>query len=78
MTCRVTFDILKAETQSSGFIKKIWSGAAEELFTDADSFILQFPPDATVYDKMLLLGAVFLIDFMYFENNQNDDNRSNR
>ena len=65
---------MNSETNSTGFIKKIWSGVGEELYTDADSFILQFPPDATVYHKMLLLGAVFLIDFMFFENN----NRNSR
>lgn len=74
--CRVTYLISNPDTQSTGFIKKIWSGAGEEIFTDADSFILQFPPDATVYQKMLLLGAVFLIDFMYFENNQNSHNNN--
>lgn len=47
----------------------------EELYTDADSFIMQFPPDATVYHKMLLLGAVFLIDFMFFENNNSNSRR---
>ena len=71
---RVVFDIQNTETGSTGCIKKIWSGLAHEALTDSDSFTLQFPPDATVYHKMLLLGAVFLIDFMYFEENHSDDN----
>ena len=34
---------------------------------DADSFSLQFPPGCTTEAKACLLGAVFLIDFMFFE-----------
>lgn len=74
LTRRIIFDIQNTETGSTGSIKKIWSGLGHEALTDADSFTLQYPPDATVYHKMLLLGAVFLIDFMYFEENQNDNN----
>ena len=74
---RVRYDILNTSTGSAGFIKKIFSGFVKEAFTDADSFVLSFPPDATIQQKMLLLGSVFLIDFMYFENNnQNNNNRS--
>lgn len=71
--CRVRFDILNVATGSAGFIKKIFSGVVKEMLTDADSFVLSFPPDATLQHKMLLLGAVFLIDFMYFENNEKDN-----
>ena len=75
---RVKFDILNPATGSAGYIKKIFSGIAKEIFTDADSFVLSFPPDATLEHKMLLLGAVFLLDFMFFENNQNSDNQKTR
>ena len=71
------FDILNTTTNSVGFIKKIFSGFVKEAFTDADSFVLSFPPDATVQQKMLLLGSVFLLDFMYFESNQSNDNQHN-
>lgn len=68
--CRVKFDVMNPTTQSVGYIKKIFSGFAKEYLTDADSFVLSFPPDATVEHKMLLLGSVFLIDFMFFEDNK--------
>lgn len=70
----VTFDVINPSTQSVGYIKKIFSGFAKELLTDADSFVLSFPPDATVDHKMLLLGSVFLIDFMFFEDNKDRNN----
>ena len=76
LLCRVHFDIINVATGSTGYIRKIFSGIAKEMFTDADSFILSFPPDANVHHKMLLLGAVFLIDFMYFENNDRDNNNN--
>ena len=72
----MTFEILNPATGSAGYIKKVASGFAKEIFTDADSFILSFPPDATLEHKMLLLGAVFLLDFMFFENNNDNSNKN--
>lgn len=51
-----------------GTIRKQWSGLARELYTDADNFSITFPLSLDVRAKAILLGAVFLIDFMYFEN----------
>lgn len=42
-------------------------GLAKELFTDADNFFVTFPPNSTSTQRALLLGALFLIDFLYFE-----------
>eukprot|EP00727_Mastigamoeba_balamuthi_P012879 m51a1_g8213 putative phospholipid scramblase 2-like (232) ;mRNA; r:71929-73608 len=58
--------------QPIGRITKKWSGAFKELFTDADNFFVEFPADATGKRRMLLLGALFLIDFLYFEKKSND------
>ncbi|XP_041378176.1 phospholipid scramblase 1-like isoform X2 [Gigantopelta aegis] len=52
-------------------IAKQWAGAAQELFTDADNYGVSFPADMQVEMKAVLLGAVFLIDFMYFEHKEN-------
>jgi len=51
-----------------GSITKKWSGLLTEAFTDADNFGVTFPPKASVRKKALLLGAVFLIDTVHFEN----------
>ena len=52
-----------------GKITKQWSGIEKEFFTDAQNFGVTFPIDLDVKMKATLLGATFLIDFMYFENN---------
>lgn len=41
--------------------------AMTEMFTDADNFCCTFPLDATPEAKAVLLAAVFMIDFMFFE-----------
>jgi len=53
--------------QIIGKISKQWSGLGKEVFTDADNFGINFPMDLDVKVKATLLGATFLIDFMYFE-----------
>ncbi|XP_078266282.1 phospholipid scramblase 1-like [Rhinoraja longicauda] len=50
-----------------GNIAKNWSGLLLEAFTDADNFEVTFPMNLDVNIKAVLLGATFLIDFMYFE-----------
>ncbi|KAK3796050.1 hypothetical protein RRG08_013355 [Elysia crispata] len=55
-----------------GQITKQWSGLAKEIFTDADNFGVSFPIDLDTKTKATLLGAVFLIDFMYFEHDSKD------
>ncbi len=51
-----------------GKITKKWSGLLKEGFTDADKFGVTFPAEWDVKLKALFLGAVFLIDFVHFEN----------
>ncbi|CAB1345135.1 unnamed protein product [Coregonus sp. 'balchen'] len=50
-----------------GRISKQWSGLIKEVFTDTDNFGIQFPLDLDVKMKAVLMGACFLIDFMFFE-----------
>jgi hypothetical protein len=58
--------------QQVGKISKQWSGLAKEYFTDADNFGIQFPMDLDVKMKAVMIGAVFLIDFMFFERSGNN------
>ena len=62
-----TFRILKDGSEQGKIVKR-WSGFLKEGFTDADNFGIQFPGDWNVKLKALFLGAVFLIDFVHFEN----------
>jgi len=61
-----TFQIKKGE-QELGKITKKWSGLFKEAVTDADNFGIVFPSGIELSQKAILLGAVFLIDFVHFE-----------
>ncbi len=61
-----TFKILENGNETGVILKK-WSGLGKEMFTDADNFNITFPPGADLKKKALLLGALFLIDMLYFE-----------
>jgi uncharacterized protein YxjI len=62
-----TFNILRGDTEI-GKIAKRWTGLLKETFTDADNFGVGFPQDLEISQKALVLGGVFLVDFVHFEN----------
>lgn len=64
--------IIRIPGQEIGKITKKWSGFFKESFTNADNFGVTFPVDMDVTWKSLLLGAVFLIDFVHFERRHNN------
>ncbi|BFZ00262.1 hypothetical protein BsWGS_03302 [Bradybaena similaris] len=69
----IEFQITSADEETHvGEITKQWSGIGKEIFTDADNFGVTFPLDLDTKTKATVLGAVFLIDFMYFEHDSND------
>ncbi|XP_071945547.1 phospholipid scramblase 2-like [Antedon mediterranea] len=57
-----------------GKVSKQWSGLVKEMYTNADNFGVEFAMDLDVKVKATLVGAVFLIDFMFFEQKQNNNN----
>jgi len=70
----VNFPVMSSKTNDEiGQVTKQWSGLARELFTTADHFSISFPQDMDVRMKAIYLGALFLIDFMYFENKDNNN-----
>jgi hypothetical protein len=78
----VTFNIYKGNNIASvpcGSITKKVATAAE-LVTSADSYQVNFPPDANPQDKMLLIVAGLMIDYQFFEEtaSSNDNNNRNR
>ncbi|XP_037076910.1 phospholipid scramblase 1-like [Pollicipes pollicipes] len=73
-TCRCCgerkFKIKSADGKHDvGTLGKWWGGLVREMFTDSDKFCVQFPRDMDVTVKATVVGAVFLIDFMAFEDN---------
>lgn len=65
--CDIEFDVKSPDGNEVGKVSKKWSGITRELFTNADTFGVSFPIDLDVKSKAALIGAVFLIDFMFFE-----------
>lgn len=61
-----TFNIVQNGKQY-GTIRKRWNGLVGEVLTDTDTFGIEFPEGATEDERVLLLSAVFLIDFVHFE-----------
>ena len=70
----VSFDVMTVDGNEIGKVTKQWSGFIKEAMTDADNFGITFPLDLDVKLKATLLGLVFLIDFMYFEEAPDRDN----
>lgn len=64
-----TFHIL-AGGREVGRVAKRWSGFGKELFTDADNFGVQLGPALAADVRPLVLAAVFLVDFVHFENRE--------
>lgn len=62
-----TFDVEDTDGQKIAQIKKKWSGLGREAFTDADVFGVEYLADLEPEDKLMLMSAVFLIDFLHFE-----------
>lgn len=70
----VVFEVTSLdESTVVGQICKEWGGFMQEGFTDADNFGISFPMDLDVKMKAVMLGACFLIDFMFFESKPRHD-----
>jgi len=71
----VDFNITTPDYQHQiGKISKQWAGFVKEWLTQADNFGITFPMDLDVKVKATLMGALFLIDFMHFEENKKNNN----
>ncbi|KAI6649711.1 Phospholipid scramblase 2-like [Oopsacas minuta] len=71
----IVFEVSTMDGLNVGNVTKQFSGLAKELFTTADNFGITFPMDLDVRMKAVVLGACFLIDFIFFERRQQQNNR---
>lgn len=62
------FQLQTLDGTEIGHVTKKHAGFVRELGTSADHFGISFPIDLSVKSKATLLGALLLIDFMFFEN----------
>lgn len=66
-----TFPIKDAKGREAGKITKKWGGVLKEMFTDADTFALDYAGHPwTKEEKSILLATAVSIDFDYFEENE--------
>lgn len=64
----IVFQVMSLDEASKvGQISKQWGGFVQEYTTNADNFGISFQPDLDAKVKAVLMGACFLIDFMFFE-----------
>lgn len=71
--CKVPFYIYPTEGDKDkevGKITKVWGGMAKEMFTDADTFETDFPEGVDAQTKARILGAVFMINQVFFESSK--------
>jgi len=65
--------------QQLACLHKEFGGLLKELFTDADTFVLDFEDRSlTLQDRLLLLGAALFVDLEYFEVDANRSRRRRR
>jgi len=70
----VPFQIENSGGIAVGEITKKWRGCFAEALTDTDTFKIEFPDNIDVTTKALLMGATMLVDYMFFEKRNNDNN----
>ncbi|WP_394823122.1 phospholipid scramblase-related protein [Pendulispora albinea] len=61
-----TFPFERAGRQVAVIAKK-WGGVVRELFTDADTFRVDYQPELSPPERALVLAASLFIDLQYFE-----------
>jgi len=67
-----TFPITNNQGQTVATIRKKWSGALREIFTDSDNFQLEFSASSlSKEDRMLILASSIFVDLQYFERKGN-------
>ena len=68
---KIPFYIYKANNDNDGEhvgkIVKVFGGMGKELFSDADTFMVEYPEGISTEVKTNLLGATFMINQLYFE-----------
>jgi uncharacterized protein YxjI len=66
-----TFAVVDQDGQERAAVRKKWGGALREMFTDADTYQVDFGNGRwTPAQRAVLLAAAVSIDFDFFENNQ--------
>ena len=60
-------------TNAVGTIVRKVKDCLKSLISDADQFDINFPKNANAYDKLMIIGNTLMIDYTYFEEENEDD-----
>ena len=72
---QAVFNIFEAGTNSIvATITKMPASSYSEYVTDADTYKITFPSGSTAYEKLLLIALGLMIDYQYFETDENSNN----
>ena len=63
----MSFIILDKDGKEVGEISKQSANVVKEAFTDADKFYIIFPENCAAQMKAVLIGALFLFDYLFYE-----------
>lgn len=73
-SCKIPFYLYEPNQDEPGKhvgeICKVYGGARKEIFTDADTFNIKYPPNIDGTMKANLLGSTFLLNQLFFEGQQ--------
>lgn len=64
---RVNFTLADSNGEEVGSIDKVWNSCTRDFLTNADTYIANFPAQASWKQKAVILAAVIMIDFRHFE-----------
>ena len=71
----IVFNIRDVDSgEKCGELSKLWAGPIEKQrgLAEFDRFQINFPDNARVDVKAVILASCFLIDFLYFEGDNED------
>ena len=72
-----TFEIFDNQTKTQcGSITKMSAQSFSEVVTDADSYKITFPPQASAQEKLLIIALGLMIDYQYFETDSSEGRSS--
>ena len=66
LICDKKENINKKNIKPIGIIHKYYQGLSE-LVGDADAYLINFPKNASAYEKLLIIGGTIMIDYNFFE-----------
>ena len=65
----IVYEILDTFNNELGYIKHMFNGCYNEVFTKSDKYGIAYPLEASEEQKVLITMAAIFIDYLWFENN---------